>query len=109
MADAAMMRTASNLTRRRKANRLQDSIDRYVPISRQDGRTITGSRTKYPGPRLPTASAADRCKGLRSRTRPCRPRIRAQSTALMETEVGALCVRMKHLAGMDKRCGNGHQ
>ena len=29
---------------------------------------------------------------------PCRPRIRAQSTALMETEV-ALSVRMKHLAG----------
>jgi hypothetical protein len=27
----------------------------------------------------------------------------------METEVGALCVRMKHLAGMDKRCGDGHQ
>jgi hypothetical protein len=27
----------------------------------------------------------------------------------METEVGALCVRMKYLAGMDKRCGNGHQ
>jgi hypothetical protein len=27
----------------------------------------------------------------------------------METEVGALCVRMKHLAGMDKRCGDGRQ
>jgi len=27
----------------------------------------------------------------------------------METEVGALCVRMRHLAGMDKRCGDGHQ
>ena len=31
------------------------------------------------------------------------------STALMETELGALCVRMKHLTGMDKRCGNGQQ
>jgi hypothetical protein len=39
----------------------------------------------------------------------CRPIIRAQSTALMETEVGALCVRMKHLAGTDKRCGDGHR
>ena len=38
-----------------------------------------------------------------------RAEIRAQTAALMETEVGALCVRMKHLAGMDKRCGVGHQ
>jgi hypothetical protein len=27
----------------------------------------------------------------------------------METEVGALRVRMKHLARMDKRCDDGHQ
>jgi hypothetical protein len=28
---------------------------------------------------------------------------------LMKTEVGALCAQMKHLAGIDKRCGDGHQ
>jgi hypothetical protein len=27
----------------------------------------------------------------------------------MKTEVGALRVRMKHLARMDQRCGDGHQ
>jgi hypothetical protein len=32
-----------------------------------------------------------------------------QSTAVMETEVEAQCVRIKHLARMDKRCGDGHQ
>src|SRR5580704_16333548 len=53
MADAAMMRTVSNLTRRRTAGRLQVGIDRYVPSSRQDGRTSTRSVTKSPGPRLP--------------------------------------------------------
>ena len=26
----------------------------------------------------------------------------------METEMAALCVRMKHLAGVDKRCDDGH-
>ena len=76
-----MMRTVSNLTRRRKAKRLQDGIDRYVPISRQDGWTITRSVTTSPGPRLPTASAVDRCKGLRSHTTPCRPLRRWQSTS----------------------------
>jgi hypothetical protein len=99
MADAAVMRTLSNLTRGRKANRLQDGIDRYVPITRQGGWTITRSVTKQPGPSLPTASAVDSCKGLRSCKTPCRPRIRAQTAALVETEVGAPCLRMKRLAG----------
>jgi hypothetical protein len=72
MADAAMMRTLSNLTRHRKANRLQVGIDRYVPISRHDERTVTGSRTKLPGPHLPTASDVDRYRGIRSRATPCR-------------------------------------
>src|ERR1700678_3137365 len=89
MADAAMMRTVSDLTRRRKANRLQDGIDRYVPISQQDRWTITRSRTKLSGPRPPTASAVDRCKCLRSGTTPCRPRLRAQSKALMEVRSGS--------------------
>ena len=100
MADAAMMRTVSNLTRRWKAKRLQDGIDRYVPISRQDGWTITRSITTSSAPRLPTASAVDRCKGPRGDgTTPRGRRVRAQSTALMETELGALRVRMKYPAG----------
>ena len=34
---------------------------------------------------------------------------RAQSTALMETKVRTLCVRMKLSVGMDERRGDGHQ
>ena len=78
MADAAMMRTLSNLTRRGKANRLQDGIGRDVPINRQDGWTITRSVTKSPGPSLPTASAVDGCKDLPTARR---TRVPARSSA----------------------------
>ena len=75
---AAMMRTLSHLTRRGKANRLQDGIGRDVPINRQDGWTITRSVTKSPGPSLPTASAVDGCKDLPTARR---TRVPARSSA----------------------------
>jgi hypothetical protein len=82
------------------------AIDTFLSVGTMSARLL-GPERKMPGPHLPAASAIERCRGLRSRTTPCWPRICAQSTALMETQVGALCVRMKHLAGMDKRCGDG--
>src|ERR1700685_3720982 len=57
--------TARNLTRRGKAGRLQDGIDPYLPISGHGECTVTRSRTKLPGPHLPTASEVDRYKGQR--------------------------------------------
>ena len=104
MADAAMMKTVSNLTRRRKAKRLQDGIDRYVSISRQDRRTVTRSATTLPGPRLRTASAVDRCKGSRGAgTTPRRRKVREQSTALMEMDRAHRRTTTGRLRGFDRQ------
>ena len=76
MAVAAMMRTVSNLTRRTKANRLQDSIDRYVPISGQDGWTTTRFVTKS-RLRVDSEGSIGRILGVReSAQKRCQPLVK---------------------------------
>jgi hypothetical protein len=98
MADTAMikLRAISPDAGERVDDRMV-AIDTFLSVGTMSARLL-GPKRKMPGPHLPTASVIERCRDLRNRTTPCWPRIRVQSTALMETRVGALCVRMKHLA-----------
>src|SRR5271155_2624765 len=109
MTDTAMMRLrAISSDAGKRVDYRMVSIDTFLSVGTASARLLGPERSCPDRTFLPHLRSSV-CKGLWIRTTPCRPRIRAQSTALMETEVGALCVRMTHLAGMDKRCSDGRQ